>query len=283
MPSKRPGASEPLNRRPLQLCVPRDEAKEKLEKQIAEGEGMLGLAAFDPSFRTRKKLWTDFNKELLRSLFTTDELAQEYATRGPRILRTDETQTERWNRSMQEIQRDLDVLRSVARRLELYPVVGGAAAERSKGPVELTGDVFLVHGHDSGTKETVARFLERLGLNVVILHEQPGQGRTVIEKFEDHAATAAFAVVLLTPDDVGGGSTGKLLPRARQNVVLELGYFLGALGRKRVCALRAEDVEEPSDLRGVLYIPIDTEGGWRLRLGSELKAAGLDVDLNDAV
>ena len=101
--------------------------------------------------------------------------------------------------------------------------------------------VFVVHGHDTGAREAVARFLERAGFEPIILHEQPNQGRTIIEKFEEHAAVN-FAVVLLTPDDVGGPEGGAMQPRARQNVVLELGFFIGKLGRGRVCALRTANV-----------------------------------------
>jgi len=100
--------------------------------------------------------------------------------------------------------------------------------------------VFLVHGHNEAVRETVARFIEHLDLRVTILHEQPNRGRTIIEKFEDHSQEAGFAVILLTGDD-RGGSKGQepstYLPRARQNVILELGFFVGVLTRSRVCAL----------------------------------------------
>ncbi len=119
----------------------------------------------------------------------------------------------------------------------------------AQGPVKsrvvatVSDRVFVVHGHDEAPREMVARFLEKLGLVAVILHEQASRGRTVIEKVEEHG-DVAFAVVLLTPDDEGrsrGG--GELMPRARQNVVLELGYFLARLGRDRVCALKRGDLE----------------------------------------
>jgi predicted nucleotide-binding protein len=91
-------------------------------------------------------------------------------------------------------------------------------------------------------------------------------------------------VVLLTPDDEGRevGSKDPLSPRARQNVVLELGFFVGRLGRKCVCAI-FRGVEIPSDYLGVLYIPLDEGGAWQLRLAKELKAAGFGVDMNRAV
>ena len=116
-----------------------------------------------------------------------------------------------------------------------------------------TKKVFLVHGHDISAKESVARFLEKLQLTPVILHEQANEGRTIIEKFEAYA-DVGYAVVLLTPDDVGATSSSpeKLAGRARQNVILELGYFTGKLGRRRVCGLFKPGVEVPSDFHGVL-------------------------------
>lgn len=142
--------------------------------------------------------------------------------------------------------------------------------------------IFFVHGHDEGALHEIARFLERLDQQVIVLREQPNQGRTIIEKFEDYS-DVGFAVVLLTPDDRGGADGAEPRWRARQNVILELGYFLGRLGRKRVCALYRGDVEIPSDYSGVLYVPIDGAGGWRLQLARELKAAGLPVDMNRAM
>ena len=140
--------------------------------------------------------------------------------------------------------------------------------------------MFVVHGHDEETKQSVARCIERLGLRAIILHEEPNKGRTIIEKFED-SADVGFAVVLLTPDDVGAKKTEKenLKPRARQNVILELGFFIGRLGRERVCALY-KGVEIPSDLRGILWVPVDSERAWCWALAREMKAAGLPVDAN---
>jgi predicted nucleotide-binding protein len=140
--------------------------------------------------------------------------------------------------------------------------------------------VFVVHGHDEAMKQSVARFLEKLDLKPIILHEQANKGRTIIEKFEAHSSEVGFAVVLLSPDDVGGPKDGEMKPRARQNVVLELGYFIGKLGRGKVCALHTGDVELPSDLHGVLWLSY--EGDWRLKLAKEIKEADIDVDLNKA-
>lgn len=139
--------------------------------------------------------------------------------------------------------------------------------------------VFVVHGRDTESRETVARFLANLQLDPILLFEQTGVGGlTVIEKLEQHADVAC-AVVLLTPDDVGGLKGGQLHDRARQNVIFELGYFVGRIGRKNVYAMY-KDVELPSDYHGVLYIRLDQEGAWRLQLAKELRGAGLPVDLN---
>lgn len=137
--------------------------------------------------------------------------------------------------------------------------------------------VFIVHGHDEGPREAVARFLEKLDFEPVILHERPNKGRTIIAKFQQEAADVGYAVVLMTPDDQGGkvGAPGK--PRARQNVVFELGFFIGALGPEKVAAMVKGDLERPSDFDGVIYISID-DGGWRQKLAKELEAAGFTMD-----
>lgn len=142
-------------------------------------------------------------------------------------------------------------------------------------------NIFIIHGRDDGTKETVARFIDQLGLKPIILHEQPHQGQTIIEKFERHAEVA-FAIAILTPDDTGGlaEEDQSLKPRARQNVIFEFGYFMGKLGRQRVCALKKENVEAPSDYDGVLYIRFNESGAWKMELVKELKNAGFDVNAN---
>jgi len=148
-----------------------------------------------------------------------------------------------------------------------------------------TREVFVVHGHDGETKESVARFLEKLGLHPIILHEQPNQGRTLIEKFETSSKSVAFAVVLLTPDDVGSATDKPtdLHPRARQNVILELGYFMGRLSRTRVCALYKGGVELPSDFQGVVYLELDPAGAWKAKLAQELVQAKITINLKGLI
>ena len=159
-------------------------------------------------------------------------------------------------------------------------------AQHTVAQPQATGrQVFVVHGHDDAILHETARLLERLGVSHAILREMPNKGRTIIEKFEE-LADVGFAVVLLTADDRGGTRAQPLdaqKPRARQNVILELGYFLGRLGRHRVCALYRPGVEIPSDYSGVLYVELDDRGAWRWELAKELKAAGYSIDMNRAV
>ncbi len=141
--------------------------------------------------------------------------------------------------------------------------------------------VFIIHGHDEAAKQTVARFIEHLELEPIILHEKPNKGRTLIEKVLDNAETVDFAIALLTPDDEGYSvkQPSEKRKRARQNVIFELGLFIGKLGRQRVVALH-KDIENPSDLGGVVYIQFDEAGAWKLELSKELNEVFDGLDLN---
>lgn len=144
--------------------------------------------------------------------------------------------------------------------------------------------IFIVHGHDESMKLAVARTLDKLNLETVILHEKPSMGRTIIEKFTEYS-DVSFAIVLLSPDDIGYARTARpeeAKYRARQNVILELGYFLGKLGRTHVVALHREEdgFEMPSDYSGVMFVRYDAAGRWQLDLVQELKACGYSVDAN---
>lgn len=152
-----------------------------------------------------------------------------------------------------------------------------------KAAVKYSNRIFVVHGHDKAMKQAVARVLEKIELEPIILHEKPNEGRTLIEKFTD-SSDVSFAVILLSPDDVAypkDQSSKDAKPRARQNVIFELGFFIGKLGRNRVLVLyQEENIEMPSNYTGVLYIPYDNLGKWQSELIKELKACGYDVDAN---
>jgi hypothetical protein len=139
--------------------------------------------------------------------------------------------------------------------------------------------VFIVHGRDDLAKTKTARFIEKLGLTAIILHEQASSGKTIIEKIEEHT-NVGFGIILYTPCDIGGLDNDNLKARARQNVVFEHGYLIAKLSRKNVCALVKGDIEIPNDISGVVYISLDDHNAWHLAVAKELLSAGYDIDMN---
>ncbi len=140
--------------------------------------------------------------------------------------------------------------------------------------------VFIVHGHDDGLKNEVARFVENQKLDAIILHEQVSRGNTIIEKIEANS-DVGFAIILYTPCDYGRSSKSEQeRPRARQNVIFEHGYFVAKLGRSNVIALHKGNVEIPNDLSGVVYTPYDEHGSWKRSIAHELKASGYEIDFS---
>jgi len=137
--------------------------------------------------------------------------------------------------------------------------------------------VFVVHGQNESARKKIVSFLSEVGLNGIVLHEQPSMGRHLLTKFIKEAELATFAVVLMTDDDVGGLNDSDLAPRARQNVILELGYFLSHLGQQQICALVTPGLETPSDFDGIVYISMDEDGKWETELRRELRAAGMPL------
>jgi predicted nucleotide-binding protein len=234
-----------------------------------------------------EKKWRAYNRELLSRMFTTEEYANDYDSSCMPIHHVGDRYYDVGlntiaQRLQESIKQQVARLESIIDRLGLIdePVVDqpGASTPQSRSKV------FVVHGHDEGAREGVARFLEKIGLTAIILAEQPNRGRTIIEKFVDCAQEVGFAVVLLTPDDLGGEATAEApKSRARQNVVFELGYFVGSLGRGRACLLRKGEVEIPSDLYGVVYTTMDSGSGWKIELARELKDAGFEFDPDKVV
>ena len=166
-------------------------------------------------------------------------------------------------------------------RVDSFEEIARSENKATGAPEKVTPSrkVFIVHGHEGEPREAVSGFLRKIDFTPVILHEQSNQGRTIVEKFEDHS-DVDFAVVLLTLDDVGGPKGGTQEPRARQNVILELGYFIGKLGRKNVCAIKHGEVEIPSDIIGVVWRLFDAQGAWKTALAKELRDAGHTIDWN---
>ncbi|MBR4092700.1 MAG: nucleotide-binding protein [Oscillospiraceae bacterium] len=155
-------------------------------------------------------------------------------------------------------------------------------AEGNTDPIPISvnfdfSKIFIVHGHDGELKQSVARIIEKQGIEAVILNEQANQGRTIIEKFEDYSDVSG-AICLFTADDLGRAKNNSDdLPRARQNVVFEAGYFMGKLSRSNVVIIAEKGVEIPSDMQGIVYTD---KNKWELNVLKELKTMGYDIDLN---
>lgn len=282
--ARKPKAETPDTPR---LLVSREEAEKQIQQRIDLAAPMQRrkITDFDQlsDAQATFQLWDDFNRDMLRAMFSLPDLSAEYGysvdtLSDPSAIVLD-PHLEALSRALKE---KVTRLKSIVHRLDFYLPSVTVAASLPDIKKELSRRVFVVHGRDDKLKIEVARLLEQLDLEPIILHEQTNQGRTIIEKFEDHS-DVGFAIALLTPDDVGGLSgtqTPDLKPRARQNVILELGYFVGKLSRKKVCALYKAPTEVPSDFAGVVYTPVDDHGGWRYQLAKELKAAGYAIDLN---
>jgi predicted nucleotide-binding protein len=176
----------------------------------------------------------------------------------------------------------LDLVQVMLEDVELTESIEGSSTIQNENVI--SDNIFIVHGHNNEMKESTARFIEKIGLKAIILHEQASNGRTIIEKFTDHS-NVSFAIVLLSADDLAFKRDDKpenSMFRARQNVILELGFFLGKIGRERVVVLheKVSNLEIPSDYSGVIYVPFDDYGNWRLSVMKELNAVGFNVDAN---
>lgn len=270
---------------PLLLTISRDQASTRIDDRIRKGEEILSREIRNEevleSARRDFYTWDEYNRELLRRIFTTSEIADEYSASGGFIVGEDYSFYDEVRDFKEDIGKDIRRLSSIKERLELIPLTPTivSSSKENSSASSNSKAVFIVHGHDEALLQSVARFITQLELEPIILHEQPSKGRTVVEKLEAHS-NVNFAVVLLTPDDVGGVDEKHLSRRARQNVVLELGFFLARLGRENVAALYKGELELPSDYMGVIYIPVDTAGAWKFSLAKEIKASGISIDLN---
>jgi predicted nucleotide-binding protein len=162
---------------------------------------------------------------------------------------------------------------------------GSAATVPTRTPEAAAKKVFVVHGHDSTSREQLELVLHRLGLDPFVLANTAGGGLTIIEALEKEIGTqsgARFGIVLLTPDDVGYSKidgADKAQPRARQNVVLEMGMLIAAVGRPRVAILKKGALEVPSDAQGVLYIPFSDHVRETVpKLVDRLQSAGFSLE-----
>ncbi len=269
------------------LRVSKEEARKKIEAQIDKGEQLSSRQINTHGELVKATMesdnWSRYNKDLLAILFSpAPEHDYEHSLNfeEEKNLQITYRLIDPLKAEVMEYTKNLagriSNLKGILGRIELYD----AHIDRSK--LMHGNAVFVVHGHDEAAKLAIADFVKRFDLNPIILDEKANEGQTIIEKFEAHAGEAGYAIILLTPDDVGAAkdNANDLKPRARQNVILELGYFMGQLGRNRVCVLYRGNVELPSDIHGIAYVPMNNPAEWQLKLAKEMKQTGLPIDLN---
>lgn len=266
---KKTATTEP--RQPAELLISRDEAKSKLQERIQKGLEIKQVQiSSQDSFEAARNdysKWNSFNAELLRRIFTTEELENEYTWSVGIFVAT--LGTKSLGEKIADLYKDIDNkthrLDSIIERLELIPLSNlsasfSAADEPFQSSPSKSKKVFVVHGHDDIAKTNLEVFLHEIGLEPVVLHRQADEGLTIIEKFEKHS-DVGYAFILLTPDEISylkseeskDEKDRSIEFRARQNVIFEFGYFIGKLGRSRVCCLYTGDVSLPSDVNGMIY------------------------------
>jgi len=269
----------------------------ELNERIERGSELLNAHIDSQSqlkdVRDSYYTWDEYNTQLLRRRFSSEELVRKYVNSIFFGVAYERSLAEQVVELHEDIQSKIRRLRSIAEQVPLLEldasVVTAMSMESTPSIVESEPsgiEIFVVHGRNDAVKLEVTDFVERLvERRPVILHEHASEGRTLIEKLEHYGNSAGFAIVILTGDDEGRmrGSEDLALPRGRQNVVLELGYFMARLGRSRVILLYESDVELPSDMTGIVYTRLDAGGGWKLTLAKELKAAGISIDVNRAI
>jgi len=256
------------------LARPRGEVQLELEARIALGRGIIGRPATDYKALSREiTKWKNYTVRLLRTQFTNDSLARRFDT-SPRVMYSPGTEAQVIAERKDDVEVYINRLESIIDELALIDEMPEATTPAA-APAMSGDKVFVVHGR-AGIEDSVALVVERAGGKTIILQEALNRGApTVVEKLEREAGNACFAVVILTGDDEGRlrGSGSDPRPRARQNVIAEMGYFLGLVGRDRVVVLYEEDVELPSDFEGVAYTKLDEHGAWKEKLRAELRAA----------
>jgi len=270
---------------PSVLQIPQAEAEARLNERIEAGRALQSapVEAWDAlrQLQLRAEQWRDYNRTWLdRNL--GGEAAEEYRTASKHSYfgSSDKLATDhRW--LYEDIEGELSKLASIRDRLPIWsPSSQSSPPTRAAGhEVPADAPIFIVHGSDTLRAEAVARTVERAtGRETIILREQANLGRTLIEKFEDHAAQASYAIIILTPDDQGSRAREtQTRPRARQNVIFEMGYFFGVIGRRNVSVLLHPGVEKPSDTDGIVYITFDDNGAWKNELFRELRSAKINA------
>lgn len=273
------------------LTISNSDFVSKLEKRIEIGEELFNRSISNEneltSAKSDFKLWTDYNFEMLKQVFSLEinDYMNSYNHAGYHMLgQMGEVEGNPVQTFKNLVKYKLDNLKSLLTRAELIKSQVTISSTDKVISIKTTlskTEVFIVHGHDDAAKSKTARYIEKLGLKPIILHEQASGSKTIIEKIEAYS-NVGFGIVLYTPCDIGAKNeeNPNLKNRARQNVVFEHGFLIGKIGRENVCALVKGDIETPNDISGVVYVKMDDEDAWHLKVARELRNSGYEIDMN---
>jgi len=276
---------------PTELMHFKTDFNKVLDERIASGEELfIRPIQTQADFAKNKEdyySWSDYNSEYLKQAFNKEnnEYKKSYDDVGSFFfgsLGGQKSPAQELKEFKDKINNKVSNLKKLRAKTDLLKTSLATSIVYNKGTIELDkSQVFIVHGHDDVAKTKTARFVEKLGFEAIILHEQASSSKTIIEKIEEYS-NVGFGIILYTPCDIGGKQivNPDLKSRARQNVVFEHGFLIGKIGRSNVCALVKGDIETPNDISGVVYVPMDEADAWRYTIARELKRAGYDIDMN---
>lgn len=261
-----------VDRKKFILKIPPEKADDLIEEKLVKGETLLKIKIKNiqqwKSAEIKFKNWNSENYELLKSIFKNNKVAKDYSSTAwsiGSIFVSDLKLSEKTNKLYKDIQEKLDKLNSIKLSLGIFKI------KTETGKRDNSKRLFFIHGTNCSTKTSVINYLKDLGLEPIVLQEFIAGGKTLIDEILTRSEVK-FAIVLLTPDNVGGYQPEKLKFRADQNVILELGIFVGLLGRKNVCGLYTRDLQLPEDYHGFEYTEIDRSGKWQKEVFQELKS-----------
>jgi len=266
-----------------------EQARQKLDDRIEFGKRILDLP-FDDEHALKAAWqvysnWTDYNRDLLEMMLGTDRITKEYSAAGhPAVAiarpgpRVEPALSEKVADLRNLVDWKLRSLTSLYDRLELYEAQDESAERYARLAIRASGDpIFIIHGHDRAPALELKELLEEeAGITAVLMAREPHRGRTLAEKFEEEAAECGFAFAVFTPDDAVRSDQGGEYEQMRPNVLFELGWFCGRIGRDRTCILYKTPAQIPSDLlgRGHHEFRDSVREVW-LEIEQELRAAGL--------
>lgn len=286
---KKPTTTEYIS---TELIKPLTEFNQMLENRIEIGEELFkrDIVTHENFDELRKDFsnWNEYNSEYLKHAFNKDfnEYKKSYDNVGSInvffIGGQKETPAQELKKFKEKIGTKLDNLKKLRLKSELLKTNTFNRVVEAEIIKKLNKtEVFIVHGHNEEAKAKTARFITKLGFNPIILHEQVSSSKTVIEKIEKYT-DVGFGIILYTPCDIGAKNVEKpnYQNRARQNVVFEHGFLIGKIGRENVCALVKSEVETPNDISGVVYVKMDNDDAWQIKIAKEMRNSGYDVDLN---